>query len=572
MKAGQDVKAGDVVTVSPDFILSHDNASAIIQEFKKFGLRKVKFPQKLVIILDHVAPASTEKHALNHKIIREFVSEQGIRNFFDINCGICHQVFSEKGFALPGKLILGSDSHTTSYGAFGAFAAGIGRSEVASLWATDEIWLRVPETILVNMSGRLSPGVFAKDIILSIIGDEGADRANYKAVEFKGDAAMALSLASRMVIANMAAEMGAKNGYFEPDNETFRYLEERKKEEYQEVRSDENADYESIIEKDISSLEPQIACPHTVDNVRPVSEVEGIKFHQALLGTCTNGRLEDLRIAASVLKGRKVHNQVRVLVIPASRETYLSSLKEGVIEVLSEAGCVILNPGCGPCLGAHQGILAPGEVALSTANRNFRGRMGSRDSEIYLASPATVAASSIKGEITDPREFLKKGRVWKYGDSVNTDVIYPGKYTYSILDPQEMARHALEDLDPEFARKVKPGDFVVAGKNFGCGSSREQAATCLKYAGVQAVVARSFARIFFRNAINQGLPVLQSEETVDNVENGEEMEIDFSQGKIITSKGAFDFSPFPESVSGILKAGGLIPYTKEMLGKEKKEE
>jgi homoaconitate hydratase family protein len=406
LKAGHDVQAGEVVTVSPDYILSHDNAAAIIQEFNKLGIKQVKNPRKIVIILDHVVPASTEKYAQNHKIIREFVASQKLQNFFDINCGICHQVFSEKGFALPGKLILGSDSHTTSYGALGAFAAGIGRSEVASLWATDEIWLRVPETIKIAMEGKLPPGVYAKDVILKIIGEQGADRANYKAVEFGGESAESFSLASRMAMANMAAEMGAKNSYFVPNEETINFLKERKRDDYQISTSDNEARFEEVIQVDVSAIEPQVACPHSVDNVKPVSEVEGVKFHQALIGTCTNGRLEDLKVAAKILKGKKIHPSVRVLVIPASQETYRLSLKEGAMEIFSEAGCVVLNPGCGPCLGAHQGILAPGEVALSTANRNFRGRMGSRDSEIYLASPATVAASSIKGEITDPRKFL----------------------------------------------------------------------------------------------------------------------------------------------------------------------
>ncbi|NIM91991.1 MAG: homoaconitate hydratase family protein [Candidatus Aminicenantes bacterium] len=406
LKARRDVKAGEVVIVSPDYLLSHDNAAAIIQEFNKLGIKQVKNPQKIVIILDHVVPASTEKYAQNHQLIRKFVASQKLQNFFDINCGICHQVFSEKGFALPGKLILGSDSHTTSYGAFGAFAAGIGRSEVASLWAMDEIWLKVPETIKIELAGKLPPGVYTKDVILKIIGEQGADKANYKAVEFSGEAAKNFSLASRLTMTNMAAELGAKNGYFIPNEETIHFLEERKKEDYQIISSDDEAEFEEIIQVDVSSIEPQVACPHTVDKVKPVSEVVGTKFHQALIGTCTNGRLEDLRIAAKVLKGKKVHPAVRVLVIPASQETYRVSMKEGIMEIFSAAGCVVLNPGCGPCLGAHQGILAPAEVALSTANRNFRGRMGSRDSEIYLASPATVAASSLHGEITDPRTFL----------------------------------------------------------------------------------------------------------------------------------------------------------------------
>jgi len=406
LKAQKDVQAGEVVTVSPDYILSHDNSAAIIKEFQKLGVKDVTSPQKLVIILDHVVPAASEKYALNHKTIREFVSGQKIQNFFDIPSGICHQVFPENGFALPGKLILGADSHTTSYGAFGAFAAGIGRSEVATLWATDEIWLRVPETIKIEIEGELPSGVYAKDVILKIIGDEGAGRANYKAVEFAGKAVKKFSLASRLVLANMAAEMGAKNGYFEPDEETLLWLKGRAKDKFKVISSDPDARYETVLNYNISSLDPQVACPHTVDNVKSISEVEGKEFHQAVIGTCTNGRFEDLEIAARILKGKKVHPKVRALIIPASRQEYLHALKKGILEILAEAGCVILNPGCGPCLGAHQGILAPGEVALSTANRNFRGRMGSREAQVYLASPATVAASLLEGKITDPRKFL----------------------------------------------------------------------------------------------------------------------------------------------------------------------
>jgi homoaconitate hydratase family protein len=406
LKAQKEVRAGEVVTVSPDYILSHDNSAAIIKEFRKLGVKEVKSNQKLVVILDHVVPAASEKYALNHKTIREFVSTQKIQNFFDISSGICHQVFSENGFALPGKLILGADSHTTSYGAFGAFAAGIGRSEVAALWATDEIWLRVPETIKLEIEGDLPSGAYAKDVILKIIGEEGADRANYKAVEFAGEAVKKFSLSSRLVLANMAAEMGAKNGYFEPDEDTLLWLKGRAKDKFKIVNSDPDAKYEAVLNYNISSLEPQVACPHTVDNVKPVSKVEGMEFHQAVIGTCTNGRLEDLEITARILKGKKVNPGVRVLILPASRQEYLHALKRGILEVLAEAGCVILNPGCGPCLGAHQGVLAPGEVALSTANRNFRGRMGSREAQIYLASPATVAASSLEGKITDPRKLL----------------------------------------------------------------------------------------------------------------------------------------------------------------------
>jgi homoaconitate hydratase family protein len=405
-KAGRTVRAGEVITVSPDYYLSHDNSSAIIGEFKKLGLKKVAAPGKIVIVLDHIVPAADEKYAQNHKTIREFVAEQGIPNFFDIHAGVCHQVFSEASFALPGAVIMGSDSHTTTYGAFGAFAAGVGRTETASLWATDEIWLRVPETLRIEFRGRFPVGVFAKDAILKILGDHGADRANYEAVEFAGPAAGDFSLASRMVLCNMAAEMGAKNGYFEPDGKTIDWLKARARGSYEILKSDSDANYEAVLKYDLGALEPQIACPHSVDNVKPVSAVAGRPFHQALIGTCTNGRLEDLEVAARILKGRKIHPGVRALILPASREVYLEAVKRGLIEIFLEANCVMVNPGCGPCLGAHEGLLAPGEVVVGTSNRNFKGRMGGRDSEIYLASPATVAASALEGKIADPRTYL----------------------------------------------------------------------------------------------------------------------------------------------------------------------
>jgi len=405
-KAGRPVRAGEVITAAPDFYMSHDNSAAIIGEFKKLGLARVKAPQKIIIVLDHIVPAADEKYAQNHKSIREFVWDQGIPNFYDIQNGVCHQVFSEEGFALPGKVIMGSDSHTTTYGAFGAFAAGIGRTEMASIWALDEIWLRVPETLRIEFRGDFPRGVFAKDAVLKVIGDNGADRANYEAVEFSGPAAGKFSLSSRMVLANMAAEMGAKNGYFEPDGLTLEWLKARAKTDYEIVRSDPDASYEAVLKYDLSSLEPQIACPHTVDNVKPVREVEGKPFHQALIGTCTNGRLEDLAVAAGILKGKKIHPHIRLLVLPASRAVYIEALRQGFLEALSEAGGVILNPGCGPCLGAHEGLLAPGEVVVGTSNRNFKGRMGGRGSEIYLASPATVAASAREGKIADPRKYL----------------------------------------------------------------------------------------------------------------------------------------------------------------------
>ncbi len=407
-KLGREVNVGEIITIEPDFVMSHDNTAAISGKFNKMGAERVKYPERLVIVLDHVVPAAQEKYALNHLIIREFVKKHGIKHFYDVNSegGICHQVLSEKGYALPGYIILGADSHTTTYGAFGAFSAGIGRSEVAAIWATGEIWLKVPESFKIIINGKLPEGVTAKDVILHIIGNIGADGATYKSVEFTGKVVKNMSQSSRMVLANMAAEMGAKNGYIAPDEKTFEWIGDRAKGEYEPLYPDEDAEYEKVLEFDVSQLEPQIAAPHTVDNVYPAKEYEGKRIHQALIGTCTNGRLEDLEMAAKVLKGRKVHKDVRLLVLPASWEVYKKAMKKGVIETLIDAGAIILNSGCGPCLGAHEGVLARGEVAISTSNRNFKGRMGSKEAEIFLASPLTVAASAIEGKITDPRKYL----------------------------------------------------------------------------------------------------------------------------------------------------------------------
>ena len=406
-KAGLDrVEVGQIVEIEPDICLSHDNTAAIAKTFSKIGVDRVKDPEKLVIVLDHTVPASEEKYAQNHKEIREFVAANGIERFYDVGVGICHQVLPEKGFALPGRLILGSDSHTTTYGAFGAFAAGVGRSEMAVLYATSKIWLKTPASLKITVTGRLAEPMTAKDLVLKIIGTIGADGALYQSAEYGGEAVEAMSLSSRMVLCNMAIEMGAKNGYCTPDDKTFAFLESRAEAQYTPIYPDVDAVYEREFSFDAAALDPQVAKPHTVDNVSPIGDVAGTPIHQALLGTCTNGRMEDLRLAARVLEGRKVARGVRMLVLPASQEILLDAMHEGLTNVFVKAGALLLNPGCGPCLGAHQGVLAPGEVCISTANRNFKGRMGSTEASTFLGSPATVAASAVTGVITDPREFF----------------------------------------------------------------------------------------------------------------------------------------------------------------------
>jgi 3-isopropylmalate/(R)-2-methylmalate dehydratase large subunit len=405
LKAGLDETVpGQIVTVQPDKLLTHDNTSAIAKTFRKIGVDRVANPNMNVIILDHVVPAANETYAQSHKETREFVHEQGITAFYDIGEGICHQVLPEYGHALPGMLIVGSDSHTPSHGALGAFAAGIGRTEAAAVMATGEIWLRVPESMRIVAEGTLPERVSAKDLVLCIIGDIGADGADYKSVEFAGPAIEAMSVGSRQVLCNMAAEMGAKNGYVAPDGITRTWLAGRTQVAYQEIHPDPDATYAQVLHYDVSTLAPQVAKPHRVDNVVPATEIAGLPINQALIGTCTNGRLEDLQVAADILRGKQIAPWVRLLVLPASREILLKAIQAGLITDLVAAGATLLNPGCGPCLGAHEGCMAPGERTISTANRNFKGRMGSRDAEIYLGSPATVAASALKGEIADPRE------------------------------------------------------------------------------------------------------------------------------------------------------------------------
>jgi len=405
--AGEDVKAGQVVTVEPHFCMSHDNAAPISKIFKKIGVKKVWKADRLVFILDHAIPAPTDKHAENHKIIREFVKEQGIKYFYDVNSkgGVCHQIMCQDGFALPGLVMVGSDSHTCTYGAYGAFSTGIGRSEMAATWATGQIWFRVPESMKVTVTGTFKKGVAAKDLILKIIGDIKADGADYLSVEFHGQGIADMSLAERMTLCNMGIEMGAKNAVCPPDRKVLDAVAKNAKtDKWEAIWADDDAEYVKELEYDLGELEPCVAKPHTVDNYAPVSEVAGTEIHQAFLGSCTNARIEDLRAAAEILKGKEV--AVRTIVIPASWEVYRQAMKEGLMDVFLDAGCILNNPGCGPCMGNHEGILAPGETCISTANRNFKGRMGNKDSFIYLASPLTVAASALKGAITDPREVL----------------------------------------------------------------------------------------------------------------------------------------------------------------------
>lgn len=403
--SGRDeVHPGEIIEVNVDLAMSHDGTSPpTIKTFKQIAER-VWDPDKIVLVFDHNLPANNIGSAEFQKITREFAREQGIKNIFTHGEGICHQVLPEKGFIKPGTVVVGADSHTCTYGAFGAFATGMGAADLAVIYATGKTWLMVPEAYKINVNGTLRSYVTAKDVILNIIGGIGSYGATYKSLEFSGESIDLMDVSARMTICNMAVESGAKNGIIEPNKAVLNYLKERNTGPYEVLQSDKDYQYQSEYFFEISELEPQIACPHNVDNVFPVSKVQGADIDQAFIGSCTNGRLEDLRMAAEVLEGKKVHPDVRLIIVPASAQIYQDALREGIIDTFINAGGIVCNPGCGPCLGAHMGVLGADEVCISTTNRNFVGRMGDPQSEVYLANPAVVAYSAIKREISNPRE------------------------------------------------------------------------------------------------------------------------------------------------------------------------
>ncbi|MFA5104204.1 MAG: 3-isopropylmalate dehydratase large subunit [Candidatus Margulisiibacteriota bacterium] len=404
--SGKDAYAGEIVIADLDFMIGQDGTSGIaIDVFNKMDGKKVFDPSKIAIIIDHSSPSPNEGVSAIHKKIRDFSGASGI-NLFDIGCGVCHQITPEMGFVVPGNLVIGADSHTCTYGAINVFSTGIGSTDLAAGMISGKLWFKIPETIKFEIKGKWPKGVYSKDLILKIIGDIGADGATYMAAEFDGPAIEALSVDARFTISNMAIEMGAKAGLMKADKKTVEWVKNHSKKPFTPVESDKDAKFAKIVRIDVSCLSPQIAKPHTVDNVSPIEAVEGLKIQQGFIGTCTNGRLEDLEIAASILKGKKVDKNCRLILAAASKDIFLEAIKKGLVQTLIEAGGVFVTPGCGPCVGTHNGVPSDGEKVLSTANRNFKGRMGNNKAEIYLGSPATVAASVIEGKITDPRRYL----------------------------------------------------------------------------------------------------------------------------------------------------------------------
>ncbi len=423
------VAVGEIVDARPDIVLSHDNTAPIAEIWRQFGQERVAIPERIAVTLDHAVPAPTVRHARNHAEIRVFAAEQGIGHFFEVGRGICHQVLSEEALVLPGDTILGADSHTPHFGWLGAFGAGVGRSEIAVLWATGELWLRTPESIRIRLEGRLGEWVTTKDAALTLIGELGADGALYRSVEFDGPAIADLSLDSRAALVNMMAEMGAKNAWMPPDGAVFDELAARlvararrrpirgakagestaqvaARLERRALYPDAGAGYAAEHLLDLDAVEPRVARPHHVDDTVAVGELDAVRVDQAFVGTCTNGRLEDLEAVHRVMAGRRCAPGARMVIVPASSEVWSEALARGWAADLAAAGAVFGVPGCGPCMGNHLGVLAPGEVCISSANRNFQGRMGDRGAEIFLASPAVVAASAVAGRIVHPREVV----------------------------------------------------------------------------------------------------------------------------------------------------------------------
>lgn len=398
-------EAGEIIMADIDIAMVHDLTGPLtLQSLEQINTDKVWDPDKIVIPFDHQVPADSLDAAKNHQIMRDFVKEQGIKNFYDVYEGVCHQVVPEKGHALPGTVIVGSDSHTCTNGALGAFSTGIGSTDMAMVFATGKLWFKVPETIQYNITGKLPENTTSKDIILHIIGEVGQDGATYKACEYAGETVQNMEMSDRLVMSNMAIEMGGKTGLVEPDKVTDDYLKNRTNKPYTKFTTDKDASSLEVMDIDVSQLEPQVACPNYVDNVKPASECEDVEIDQVFIGSCTNGRLKDLEQAARILKGNKIKEGVRTLVIPSSRTIYKQALEEGLMDIFVDAGALVCNPCCGPCLGGHIGLIGDGEVSLSTSNRNFKGRQGSPEGKVYLSSPIVAAESAITGHITAPKK------------------------------------------------------------------------------------------------------------------------------------------------------------------------
>ena len=577
------VKPGEKVKIKVDIAMTHDvlGGPSYAEFKKKYGENaKVWDKNRIVLVPDHFVPNKDINSAKLYQDLCKFVAEQELPNFYPVgeNYGVCHIMLPQEGYVVPGTVIVGTDSHTCTHGAFGLFSMGIGTTEMANVYATGDIELPVPPTIRFVINGELPPDVMAKDLILQIIKDIGVKGATFQAMEFAGPMVEKMNMDERMTLTNMVVEAGATNGIIAPDRVTLDFLRGKAKGKFDAgaVCNDPDAEFSAVYEYDASKLVPVVAKPHLPENVVPAYELNSVKIDQAYIGSCTGGKLTDLREAAKVLKGKKVAKGVRLLIVPSTQKVYKDALKEGLFEIFLNAGGIISAPTCGACLGGYMGILAPGERCISSTNRNFMGRMGDKASEVYLASPKTVAASAIAGYITsvDDEKYRNKalekiyiikfkkeiaikedipqinakmlsrelkGRAFVVGDNTDTDVIIPAR-NLNTADPEVLKLHAFEDLDTSlypkpFLNERGACDYkiIIAGNNFGCGSSREHAPVALFAAGAQVVVATSYARIFVRNAI-KGETILPLEAEIDlskEIRTGDEVEIDKKEWKLI---------------------------------------
>ncbi len=580
---GSTVRAGDYVTARIDKAMCHEIMASCISSLRKLGIEELARPESVYVFLDHFFPAPDARFAAGHTMIRDAVKRFGITNWFG-HVGICHEVMTDGGHVLPGELVVGTDSHTTTYGAVGCAGTGIGATEMTYVLATGELWMQVPETIRFELVGTPPPGLMSKDLVLAIAGRHGVDVANYRSIELVGPVARAMSIASRMTMSNMGVELGAKFALFPVDDTTVEYLAARGHRDVERFGPDDGAVVAEHHVLDVTRMEPMVACPPNPGNVSPVSAIAGTRVDQAFLGSCTNARSEDLAVAAAVLKGRQVHPDVRMIVTPASKAVYERGMADGTLLTLSEAGAYITAPGCGACPGGHGGVLGPGEVCVSTSNRNFPGGWAHRRRRCTSARPPSSRRRPSPGSSptrascgTGPRSRRSRpvgsgrdGHDGRDGRDRRADRRpgvglrrrrrhRPDRPFTAMALPAEQRRVHLFPTKPDFGAGSQPGDLIVAGRNWGCGSSREQAPSNLKGLGVAAVVAESFARIFFRNAIAIALPVLECPGVSAAVREGEQVEIDLLAATVRTASGqVLTARPYTPHMLEIMECGGLL--------------
>jgi homoaconitate hydratase len=580
LEPGQVVRSGDYISIQPAHVMTHDNTGAVIPKFRSIGATKIANPRQVVFALDHNVQDRSEGNLAKYRKIEQFAKDMGV-DFYPAGRGIGHQIMCEEGYAWPGTMVVASDSHSNMYGGLGCLGTPIVRTDAAAIWATGRTWWQVPPVANVELTGKLRNGATGKDVIITLCGFFNKDEVLNHAIEFAGDGLASLSLNDRLAIANMTTEWGALAGVFPCDEVTFNWIEKRRlfvekrglagvpsdvdghdlhprlnidrlaKLKSDRVIADDDAVYAKYLTLDLSTVSPHVSGPDTVKKMTPVSEIQKqrIKIHKAYLVSCVNSRVEDIAAAANVIKGKKVAADVKFYIAAASSEVQAESERRGDWQALIEAGAIGLTAGCGPCIGLGTGLLEDGEVGISATNRNFKGRMGSPKAQAYLASPEVVAASAIAGYIAMPdagettvlkasiREgtagavsgagvriiqgfpsVLQSELIFCHQDNMNTDGIYPGKYTYNDdMTPEQQAAVVMENYDPEFGKIVKEGDLLVGGFNFGTGSSREQAATALKYRGIRLVLAGSFNETYKRNALNNGFLAIEAPELVNDL-------------------------------------------------------